>query len=73
MAAPAIPLGEKKAIFRVCPVTRLRVDLAAERMIIANATAAVIFLLVGGVMGLLLALTRWEAVHLLPATWFTAW
>lgn len=70
MATQAIPIGEEKAIFRVCPVTRLRVDLAAERMIVANATAAVVFLLVGGIMGLLLALTRWEAVHLLPATWF---
>ncbi len=70
MATQAIPLGEEKAVFRVCPVTRLRVDLAAERMIIANATAAVVFLLVGGIMGLLLALTRWEAIHLLPATWY---
>ncbi len=70
MAVEAIPVGEERAAFRVCPVTRLRVDLAAERMIIANATTAVVFLLVGGIMGLLLALTRWEAIHLLPAPWY---
>ena len=28
------------------------------------------FLAVGGLMGLLVALTRWPAVHLLPAEWF---
>ena len=26
--------------------------------------------MVGGIMGLLVALTRWPAVHLLPAEWF---
>ena len=29
-----------------------------------------VFLAVGGLMGLLVALTRWPAVHLLPAEWF---
>jgi cytochrome c oxidase subunit 1 len=33
----------------------------------ANAVAAVVFLLVGGFYGLLVGLTRWQAVHLLPA------
>ncbi|MGE0737489.1 MAG: hypothetical protein AB7P50_22350 [Alphaproteobacteria bacterium] len=56
--------------FRSCPFTKLRVDLAAQRLIIANAVAAVIFLAVGGLFGLLVALTRWPAVHLLPAEWF---
>ncbi len=32
--------------------------------------AAVVFLLIGGLFGLLVALTRWPAVHLLPADWF---
>lgn len=56
--------------FRTCPTTGLRVDLKAENLIKANAVAAVIFLAVGGFFGLLVALTRWPAVHLLPAEWF---
>jgi len=56
--------------FRTCPTTGLRVDRSAERLIKANAVAAVIFLAVGGLFGLLVALTRWPAVHLLPAEWF---
>jgi len=31
---------------------------------------AVVFLLIGGVAAILLALTRWQAVHLLPVDWF---
>src|SRR3990172_11920287 len=60
----------KAAIFRTCGYTGLKVELAAERLIKVNAVAAVIFLLIGGLMGLLVALTRWPAVHLLPAEWF---
>jgi len=56
--------------FRTCPTTGLRVDRSAERLIKANAVAAVIFLAIGGLFGLLVALTRWPAVHLLPAEWF---
>ncbi|MDH3671221.1 MAG: cbb3-type cytochrome c oxidase subunit I [Gammaproteobacteria bacterium] len=56
--------------FRTCPTTGLRVDLKAENLIKANAVAAVIFLAVGGFFGLLVGLTRWPAVHLLPADWF---
>lgn len=63
--APAIT-----AKFRTCRFTGLKVDLAAQRLIMVNAVAAVVFLAVGGVMGLLVALTRWPAVHLLPAEWF---
>ena len=33
----------------------------------ANAVAAVVFLLVGGLYGLMVGLTRWQAVHLLAA------
>jgi len=61
---------ERVANFRTCQFTGLRVDIAAQRLIIANAVAAVVFLAVGGLMGLLVALTRWPAVHLLPAEWF---
>jgi cytochrome c oxidase subunit I len=56
--------------FRTCPTTGLRIDLNAENLIKANAVTAVIFLTVGGFFGLLVALTRWPAVHLLPADWF---
>jgi cytochrome c oxidase subunit 1 len=58
------------AQFRTCPTTGLKVDLSAERLIKANAVAAIVFLAVGGLFGLLVALTRWPAVHLLPADWF---
>jgi len=60
----------KAAEFRTCQYTGLKVDIAAQRLIKANAVAAVIFLALGGLMGLLVALTRWPAVHLLPADWF---
>ena len=60
----------KSAEFRTCQFTGLRVDVAAQSLIKANAVAAVVFLLIGGVMGLMVALTRWPAVHLLPAEWF---
>jgi cytochrome c oxidase subunit 1 len=63
-------VATKRPEFRVCPFTGLKVDLAAQRLIYANAVAAVIFLAVGGLMGVLVALTRWPAVHLLPAEWF---
>jgi cytochrome c oxidase subunit I len=60
----------KTADFRTCQYTGLKVDVAAQTLIKANAVAAVVFLLVGGLMGLAVALTRWPAVHLLPADWF---
>jgi cytochrome c oxidase subunit 1 len=58
------------ALFRTCPDTGLRIDLAAQALIKANAVAGVIFLAVGGLFGLMVALTRWQAVHLLPADLF---
>jgi cytochrome c oxidase subunit 1 len=56
--------------YRTCPTTGLRVDRAAEKLIKANAVVAIVFLAVGGLFGLLVALTRWPAVHFLPADWF---
>ncbi len=56
--------------FRLCPTTGLKVDLAAQSLIRANAVAAVVFLLIGGLFGLSIALTRWPDVHLLPVDWF---
>src|SRR5215831_9883841 len=63
----AVPV---KAEFRTCQYTGLKVDAAAQALIKANAVGAVVFLAIGGLMGLLVALTRWPAVHLLPAEWF---
>src|SRR5689334_2444219 len=68
--AAGTALAGRRTEFRSCPFTGLKVDLAAQRLIIANAVAAVIFLAVGGLFGLMVALTRWPAVHLLPAEWF---
>jgi cytochrome c oxidase subunit 1 len=59
-----------EALFRTCPTTGLKVDLNAQSLIKANAVAAVVFLAIGGLFGLSVALTRWPAVHLLPADWF---
>jgi cytochrome c oxidase subunit I len=56
--------------FRICPTTGLRVHRSAENLIKANAVVAIVFLAVGGLFGLLVALTRWPAVHMLPASWF---
>ncbi len=53
--------------FRTCPDTGLHIDRPAEKLMKANAVAAVVFLLVGGVMGLGVGLTRWPEVHLLGA------
>ncbi|MCC6718217.1 MAG: cbb3-type cytochrome c oxidase subunit I [Acetobacteraceae bacterium] len=64
------PLSIPERVFRICGVTGLRVELNAERLIRANAVAAVLFLALGGLFGLLVALTRWPAVHLLSSEWF---
>jgi cytochrome c oxidase subunit I len=53
--------------YRVCPDTGFKVDLAGEKLIKWNAVTAIVFLAVGGVLGLLVALTRWPQVHLLSA------
>ena len=51
--------------FRTCPVTKLRVHHHADGLIKANAVAATIALVVGGMAALLILLTRWQVVHLL--------
>jgi len=60
----------RSTVFRTCPSTGLKVDRDAQALIKANAVAAVIFLAIGGLFGLSVALTRWPDVHLLPAHWF---
>ncbi|MCC6261586.1 MAG: cbb3-type cytochrome c oxidase subunit I [Anaerolineales bacterium] len=69
--APTTPwVKDAKDDYRTCPVLTLKVDMHAERLIIANAVMAVVVLAIGGLAALLIALTRWQAVHLLDATWF---
>ncbi len=58
------------AQFRTCPDTGLYFHKSAESLIKANAVAAAVALLVAGVLGLLVVLTRWQAVHLLGAADF---
>jgi len=53
--------------YRTCPDTGLKFFDSAENLIKVNAVAGVVFLLVGGLFGLLVGLTRWQAVHLLGA------
>ncbi|WNJ99575.1 cbb3-type cytochrome c oxidase subunit I [Thalassospiraceae bacterium LMO-JJ14] len=55
---------------RVCPETGLKVCRDAELLIKANAVVAIVFLAIGGLFGLLVALTRWPAIHILPADLF---
>ena len=57
-------------MFRTCPATGLQYHAPAEKLIRWNAVAAVVSLLVGGVLAVLVTLTRWPAVHLLPPDWF---
>src|SRR5512141_2587600 len=56
--------------FRICPTTGLSYHEPAEKLIRWNAVAAVVSLLVGGILALLIVLTRWQAVHLLPPDLF---
>ena len=57
-------------LYRTCPETGLKVYSTTQKLIWANAVVAVVFLAIGGVFGLLVALTRWPAVHILPPDLF---
>ena len=56
--------------FRICPTTGLKVHKPAELLIQVNAVTGIVFLLIGGLAALLLALTKIPAVHLLPSDLF---
>mgnify|MGYP001069217630 FL=1 len=66
----AVPTPADTASYRICRFSGLRIEANAELLIKVNAVAAVLFLALGGLMGLMVALTRWPAVQLLPAEWF---
>ena len=56
--------------FRTCEVTGLKVDWHAETLVKVNAVVAVVTFLVGIVAAFGVVMTRWQAVHLLPADLF---
>ncbi len=56
--------------FRICPDSGFYFDRSAESLMKVNAVAAVVALLVAGVLALGVILTRWQTVHLLPADMF---
>jgi len=56
--------------FRICPETGLKVFSTTEKLIKVNAVVAIVFLAIGGLFGLLVALTRWPEFHILPADLF---
>ena len=56
--------------YRVDPVSGLKINRTANTLVKWNAFAAVVFLLVGGLFGLGVALTRMPSVQLLPPEMF---
>jgi len=56
--------------YRTCPRSGLQFESQAEKLILANAVAGVVFLLLGGVLAIGVVLTRWPAVHWLAADTF---
>ncbi|MGE3105524.1 MAG: cbb3-type cytochrome c oxidase subunit I [Lysobacterales bacterium] len=56
--------------YRTCPRSGLQFETNAERLMIANAVTAVVFLLLGGILAVGVVLTRWPAVHWLEASTF---
>jgi cytochrome c oxidase subunit 1 len=56
--------------FRLCPTTGRRIHLPGEALVKANAVVSIVALLIGAIAAILLVLTRWQAVHLLPAQWY---
>jgi cytochrome c oxidase subunit 1 len=56
--------------FRTCPESGLQFHKPAELLMRIHAVVAVVCLLIGGVTALLITLTRWPTVHLLPADRF---
>jgi len=70
MTPPVVAAVDSPIGFRTCPSTGRRIHLGAQHLIKVHAVASVLALLIGAVAAVLLVLTRWQAVHLLPATWY---
>jgi cytochrome c oxidase subunit 1 len=60
-------MADATNLFRTCPRTGLQWHKPSESLIKANAVAAVVSLLIGGVLAVIMVLTRWQAVHLVGA------
>jgi cytochrome c oxidase subunit 1 len=60
-------MATAQALFRICPRSGLQFHKSAEGLIKANAVAGIVMLLLGGVLALLITLTRWQAIHLVDA------
>nr|HET7860723.1 cbb3-type cytochrome c oxidase subunit I [Caldimonas sp.] len=56
--------------YRTCPRSGLQFETQAERLMLANAVAGVVFLLIGGLLAIGVVLTRWPSVHWLEADIF---
>lgn len=56
--------------YRTCPRSGLQFESQAEKLMTANAVAAVVALLVGGILAIGVVLTRWPTVHWLAADTF---
>ncbi len=56
--------------FRTCSFTGLKIHKPAEDLIKWNVITAVLFLALGGLMGLFMGLTRWPSVHYLDPTYY---
>lgn len=59
-----------RSMARTCPVTGMVVNRDSGRLVRWNGVVSIVFLLLGTVAALLLALTRWQAVHLLPPVYY---
>ncbi|MBI3969599.1 MAG: cbb3-type cytochrome c oxidase subunit I, partial [Chloroflexi bacterium] len=71
MAVPTTrPVSTNESEYWSCLTTKLRVHRSVVPPLMVNAVTAVVFLLIGGILALLIALTRWEAVHLLNPEWY---
>jgi cytochrome c oxidase subunit 1 len=58
--------------FRTDPVTGFKIHRPAETLIKVNGVTAVVAIMIGGIMALFVALTRWETIHLLsPQNYYT--
>ena len=56
--------------YRTCPRSGLQFESQAEKLMIANAVTAVVFLLIGGILAIGVVATRWPALHWLEADTF---
>lgn len=57
-------------MFIKCDITGLNVDRRVVPLIKANAVVSVVALLIGVTAALLVLLTRWQVIHLLPVDWY---